>query len=137
MNDLTREKRGPGRPKNEARGNDNKQRPPRVPLGQGQKLVAAHREGYQRYWALDLDGQLEQMQAAWWDFVLDENGQKITKPAGKGNTHYLMEIEKQYYDDDMTKQQDMVTDALRKTTERGSDEYVPMGKEDVLTRDKI
>lgn len=116
---------------------ENSARPARVPMGQGQRLVAEPREGYQRYWAIDLPGKLEEFQAAWWEFVLDDNGNKITKPAGKGQLHYLMEIKQEYYDEDMKRQQKMVTDALRKTVKRGDDEYVPAGHEDVLTRDKI
>jgi hypothetical protein len=115
----------------------NTQRPERVPMGQGQKLVAPERLGYQRYWAIDRDGELDSFIAAWWTFVEDSDGNKIKKPAGKGFTHYLMEIDQETYDQDMAKQQEMVTDALRKTTVRDSDEYVPMGHEDVLTRDKI
>lgn len=134
MNEITREKRGPGRPK---AGESRAERPKRIPIGQGQKLVAPERKGYQRYWALDTEGQLDQMLAAWWDFVLDSEGRKVTSPGGNGKTHYLMEIEEQYYKEDMEKQQAMVTDALRDSVKTNGNEYVPNGHEDVLTRDKI
>jgi len=152
MTDTTK-KRRPGRPPNaekqavaeeviarspeRAPETRNTQRPERVPMGQGQKLVAPPRAGYQRYWAIDRDGELDSFLAAWWTFVEDSEGNRIKKPAGKGFTHYLMEIDQETYDEDMAKQQNMVTDALRKSAATASDEYVPMGHEDVLTRDKI
>lgn len=134
MSEINKEKHGPGRTTNESR---NTQRPPRVKLGQGQTLVAPERKGYQRYWALDREGQLDAMIAAWWEFVLDADGNKITRPGKGGWTHYLMEIDQETYDKDMAEQQDMVTDAVRQAVKVGEGEYVPDGKEDVLTRDKL
>ncbi len=132
---MNEQRRGPGRP---PRDHENKQRPPRVPMSSGNKLRAPKREGYQRYWAVDRPGDIEQMKAAWWDFVLDENGEKKTIPAGRGETHYLMEIEQKYYDEDRAAEQRRVTDTtMQQAQTLGDSEYVPMGRKQVAERDII
>tara|TARA_R110000803_G_scaffold58245_3_gene116483 strand:- start:641 stop:1051 length:411 start_codon:yes stop_codon:yes gene_type:complete len=115
-------------------------RPPRVKMNAGNKLSAPQREGYQRYWSItgpDHPGKLAQMQAAYWEFVLNEEGQKIEQPAGKGNTHVLMEIEQHYYNEDMADQQKRALDASQKNIQSlGEDEYVPMGQKNVVEKEK-
>lgn len=129
------DKRGPGRPK---RDHENQERPARIPMSAGNKLQAPKREGYQRYWALDRNGMLEQMKAAWWEFVLDGRGEKMTVPGGKGDTHYLMEIEQKFYDEDKAKEQQRVTDTtMTQAQTLGQAEYVPKGRQQVAQRDII
>jgi len=123
------------------RSNANKQRPARIKMNSGNKLAASKREGYQRYWAItgpDHPGKLAQMEAAYWQFVLDDEGQKIEQPAGKGNTHVLMEIEERYYKEDMADQQKRNIDATQKNIQSlGPDEYVGMGQNSVVEREII
>lgn len=123
------------------RSNDNKQRPPRVKMNAGNKLAAPKREGYQRYWAItgpDHPGKLEQMVAAYWEFVLDDEGKRKEQPAGGGNTHVLMQIEQRYYDEDMADQQARNIDATQKNIQAlGADEYVPNGQKNVVEREII
>jgi hypothetical protein len=122
-------------------GERNQARPPRVPMGSGNKLSAPLREGYKRYWAItgpDHPGKLEQMKAAWWEIVAREDGTDWTVAAGKGNTHVLMEIPQQYYDEDMTAQQKRNIDTDQgKLQALGDSEYVPMGQKNVVERDII
>ena len=138
---MTEERRGPGRPARGDKAKENPQRPARIPMSAGNKLQAPKREGYQRYWAItgpDHPGKLDEMKAAWWDFVLDDSGQQITRPAGKGNTHVLMEIKQEYYDEDIAAQQKRNIDATQKTLQTlGEDEYVPMGQKNVVEREII
>ena len=135
---MVENKRGPGRPK---RTQDPKGRPARVPMSSGNRLQAPEREGYQRYWALEgpsNPGRLAQMQAAYWEFVLGEDGEKMTIPAGNGDVHYLMEIEQEYYDQDIAAQQARNIDTTAKQAQTlGEDEYVPMGKKSVVEREII
>lgn len=135
------EKRGPGRPKRDQEAvrdsHENTQRPARVPLQAGQKLQAEKREGYQRYWAIDKPGMLERMEAAWWEFVRDERGNKRTCPAGGGFTHYLMEIPLEYYDEDIAKQQALIDQNVKDAAELKPGEYVPMGRQGVVEREVI
>ena len=116
-------------------------RPARVPMSSGNALHAPNREGYQRYWAIEGPnhvGEIARMEAAWWQPVLDDDGNKITIPAGGGNTHVLMEIEQQYYDEDIARQQQRNIDATQKNVQSlGEDEYVPMGRKNVVEREII
>lgn len=138
---MTDERRGPGRPARGDKAQENSQRPERIPMSAGNKLKAPQREGYQRYWAItgpDHPGRLEEMEAAWWEFVLDDEGQKITRPAGKGSTHVLMEIKQEYYREDIEAQQARNIDASQKAIQAlGEDEYLPLGRKNVVEREII
>ncbi len=136
---MTDQKRGPGRPKrNEAHKPEGKSR--RVPMAQGLRLAAEQRPGYQRYWVMEgatKQGEIAKFKAAWWEHVL-ENGKPITVPAGNGDVHYLMEVEQRYYDEDIAAQQKLNIDATQKNVQAlGDDEYVPMGQDNVVTREII
>lgn len=122
------------------KANTPKNRPERVPFGQGSKLAIADRhvrKGYHAHLFLDKPGELEGARAAWYEFVLDENGKKITMPAGKGLTHYLMEIDQETYDEDMRKQQDLNDKKTQAINEVKPGEYSPGGKSSAITRDMV
>lgn len=116
-------------------------RPARVPMNASGKLTAPNREGYVRYWTLrgpDHPGKVDQMVAAYWDFVKDEDGNHTEQPAGNGNTHVLMEIEQKYYNEDMAAQQAKEIDTTQgKLQALGDSEYVPMGRKEVVEREII
>ena len=138
-----RKKPGP-KPRNPERTERNAARPKRVPMGSGNKLSVPDslmKEGYQHYWAItgpDHPGKLQQMERAYWEFVLDGDGNKVEQPAGKGNMHVLMRIEKQYYDEDIAAQQARNMDATQTSVQAlGDSEYVPMQQKSVVERDII
>ncbi len=63
------------------------------------------REGYNRYWPADTGNRLNELYNQDYDFVLDENGEKIKQFGGTdrfGNRfdHYLMEKPKDWFEDD-------------------------------------
>ena len=119
----------------------NKSRPKRVPLSAGNKLhIPEHlkEEGYFYYWAIDRKGMIEQMEAAYYEKVLDDQDKPLTVPAGGGDTHYAMRIEQKYYDEDIAAQQRLNIDATAKQAQTlGEEEYVPMGKSHVAEREII
>jgi len=133
------ERKKPGRPARNADAQANKERPARIPMSAGNKLSAPKREGYQRYWAItgpDHPGKLEQMIAAYWDYVLVD-GERVEQPAGKGNTHVLMELEQHYYDEDMAAQQKRNMDATQQNVQQlGESEYLPAGRKAVVERER-
>jgi hypothetical protein len=139
-------KPGP-KPKNPDRGeaaHANKKRPARVPMSAGNKLkIPDHllKEGYQHYWSIygpDHPGKLQQMEAAYWEYVLDEEGNKLEQPAGKGNTHVAMRLPMEYYREDMAAQQKRNIDATQSNVQAlGDSEYVPKGQSKVVERDLI
>lgn len=141
MNDTV--KRKPGRPARGEEAHQNKQRPARVPMSAGNKLMvpdSLKEEGYQYYWAItgpDHPGKLAQMEAAYWEFVI-RDGEKMELPAGKGNTHVLMRLPMEYYREDMAAQQKRNIDATQKDVQAlGDSEYLPMGQTKVVERDII
>lgn len=89
-------------------------RPMRIPMnGNTSKLTVGNqykREGYQLYWGIDKPGFIEKMEAAWWSCVSNEDGQRVTIPAGQGFNHVLMEIEQKWYDEDQAAAQEMIPD---------------------------
>ena len=123
------------------KAHENKQRPARVPMTGGNKLtIPEHlkREGYQYYWAIDRKGMIEQMEAAWWEKVKNDEGEFLTVPAGAGETHYAMCIEQKYYDEDMARQQKQNIETTNKQAQLlGEDEYVPQGRSKVTERELI
>ena len=119
----------------------NKGRPARIPLSSGNKLQvpdALKKEGYCYYCAVDRKGMSEQMEAAYYEKVTDGRGEHVTVPAGSGELHYRMCIEKEYHDEDMQKQQALNIDATASQAQKlGESEYVPMGREQVTEREII
>lgn len=116
-------------------------RPERVPFNQGSRLSVAKgiiAPGYHGHWFIDKPGELESAKAAYYEFV-KVKGKKYTTPAGNGFTHYLMQIEQEYFDQDMTKQQKMVTKTTRQAVKvkKGQGEYSPEGEELAVTREII
>jgi len=137
------ERKKPGRPARSAEAQANKQRPARIPMGSGNKLQVPEslkEEGLQYYWAItgpDHPGKLAQFEAAWWEFVMHD-GERVEQPAGKGNTHVLMRIPQEYYDEDIAAQQKRNIDLTQnKVQELGDSEYVPLGKKNVVERELI
>lgn len=124
----------------EENAHNNTNRPARIPLGQGSKLAVAEcykKGGFHQHWFIDRAGELESAQAAWYEFVKDEKGNKITTPAGRGETHYLMQIDEETYRKDMAAQQKKVTDTTRKAVKvkKNKGEYSPEGEDSAVTRE--
>ena len=125
----------------EDKAHGNKQRPARIPMSAGNKLYvpdSIKKEGFQYYWAIDRKGMIEQMEAAWYEKVLDERGDPITVPAGSGEMHYLMCVQQEYYNEDIAAQQKLNIDSTAKQAQAlGEEEYVPMGRQNVAEREII
>ena len=118
-----------------------RKRPARIPMSAGNKLHVPDtlkKEGFQYYWAVDRKGIIEQMEAAWYEKVLDERNEPVTVPAGGGEVHYLMCVQQEYYDEDIAAQQKQNLDTTSKQAQAlGEEEYVPMGRTAVAEREII
>lgn len=91
-----------------------KSRPKRKPIGTRLKLDAPQKEGYVRRYVNDDPGRLDQFTEAGWEFVRksdapdsqgDGVGSRISQhvgvhPSGEPKRAYLMEIDKDWYDED-------------------------------------
>lgn len=86
----------------------------RKPFGsQTQKLAYAARAGYHRHWFSDLPGRIEQAAEAGYTHVMDTEGKKVARvvgisPSGGPQTGFLMEIPQEWYDEDMSREQQTV-----------------------------
>lgn len=134
-------------PRTEARETREEEAPERrvrVPLGVPRlKMTAPQRPGYVRRWVNDDPGRLDSAQQGGYEFVLGEVrseggatdgvGAKISRVVGSNDngtpkTAYLMEIKKEWYDEDQQAKQASVNQteaALR----RGSDEHGEPGRD--------
>ena len=119
----------------------NKQHPARVSMNAGGNLrIPDHlkKEGYFYYWAIDRKGMIVQMERAWYEKVIGDDGKPLTVPAGNGETHYAMCIEQKYYDEDAAKQQNLNIDAtIQQAQSLGEGEYKPDGRVNVAEREII
>lgn len=121
-------------------GHANKARPARIPMTAGGKLhvpESLKEEGYRYYWAIDRDSMLEQLENAWYEYVTDDRGEKLTVSAGKGETHYLMRTKQEYYDEDQKLQQDSINANMSDQQKLKPGEYFPGRKGQAVTRDII
>ena len=109
-------------------------RPPRVPMATGLKLEFGKRPGYVRRLFATKPGRIEQALAAYWEFVLDDTGEKISRPSGEYRL-YLMEIEKRYYDEDQELKNKKNLDIMRKEQKLAEGEYLPEGRHHVIQRE--
>lgn len=120
-----------------------KKRPARIKLGQGSKLSLFDSYSTDKnkhyYGFLDKPGELESAVAAYYDFVKDDNGEKVKLPAGNGLTHYLMCIPKELYEEDMNDQQKLITAATKVKAKVDTGDvaknYSPEGHDAMVTRD--
>lgn len=121
------------------------QRKERIPLGGGRQKLAAPqaRPGYVHRWINNDPGRIEQAQAAGYEFVRDPNavksgeeyqqenetsdiGSSVSRIVGKddggqGKRAYLMEIPKEFYDEDQAAKQQAL-DAVDAQIDKGKHE---------------
>lgn len=146
MTDLQKPNQGRGRPSKAntdaeiQRAKDERQerKPERVSMARGKKLDFRLKDGYVGRWANgNVQGRLERLQKAGYEFVTDAEDNNITTPSGAGKL-YLMQIEKRFYDEDIAAGQELVTDVTRKKIAEPlhKDEYLPEGHTSALMRDK-
>jgi hypothetical protein len=89
-------------------------------------------KGWVARWANDVDGRIEQLQEAGWEFVTDKeiavgdrtvnsgsnDGSLITKRVGGGITAYLMATPQEYYDEDKALSQAEIDEMEKAITNR-------------------
>jgi hypothetical protein len=111
-----------------------KKRPPRVAMSATKKLAYSDQdENYFYRWFQDRDGRLEQAQQAWYEFVKDENGERIRRPGHYDM--YLMRIDREYWEEDQELKLKKTKAKLGSEQELGRDEYIPDGRHHVLQKD--
>lgn len=100
----------------------------RVPMARAKKLDVKPKPGYYRHWFSQSN--LAKAEAAYYSFVTDDEGAKITRPAGNGEARlFLMEIKEEFYREDVELARQNINDVVSdKVQNLGKDEYIPEGQ---------
>jgi hypothetical protein len=101
-------------------------RPKRIPLGTRNVLTAPKREGYVRRFVNDDGDRIKTFEAAGYSVVRGDvevgdpkagkdtpTGSVVEKSVGSGNRAVLMEIKKEWYDEDQKAKQDRIDESER------------------------
>lgn len=113
----------------------NRTRATRRPIGTGDVLTAAKREGYVRRYVNDQDGRVERFLEAGYQIVIEPDadtsadkagkptllGTNVRKSVGGGRHAVLMEIKEEFYNEDQEAKQEQV-DALENAMEPNAGE---------------
>lgn len=107
----------------------------RVPMGSTLKLLHHGMDpNYHYRWMSAADGRLEQAQGAWYEFVLDENGDKKKRTKG-ASTLYLMRLPMKFHLEDQKLKEHRIIDTLNKEQVLQDGEYLPDDRKSVLQKD--
>lgn len=102
-------------------------RPPRVSMNNMKKLEVPSNlmeEGYYYRWFQDRDSRVIKAHAAYYEHVVDEQGNNYTCQSGP-YTMYLMRLRQEYRDDDNRLKKERVAATLEAEAEIGHNEYAP------------
>ncbi len=102
-------------------------RPSRVSMGNMKKLevpASLLEEGYYHRWFQDKDGRIPQAIAAYFEHVVDEQGNNYTRTVGLYPL-MLMRLPKKYRDEDLLLKKQRVAATLEEEYSVGSNEYAP------------
>jgi len=112
------------------------QRPERVPMGQGQKLKFPQYEdpNYKLRLISSKPGRLAEAEGAWWEYVKDGDGNKVTVPSGQYPLH-LMRIPIEYWTEDQKAKQARNIETLNNESKLSQGEYSPNENGHAIQRD--
>ena len=102
-------------------------RPPRISMSNMKKLEVPPgllEEGYYYYWFQDKDGRISQAKAAYYEHVIDEQGNNYSRASGP-YTMLLMRLPQQYRDEDNALKKKRVLATLEAEAQIGHNEYAP------------
>ncbi len=117
-------------------------RPPRIPLGHHGKLgmpaQVKNEDGKHYYWASDGQyGSLQEKIDAYWEFVYDDSGDRVTRNTGNiGTKLYLMCVDDVFWQEDFAELQKANIDTLNKRAALNAGEYIPVGHDSVINKKK-
>lgn len=102
-------------------------RPPRISMNNMKKLEIPDgimEAGYYYRWFQDRDGRINQAHAAYYEHVVDEQGNNYTRQSGP-YTMYLMRLLQEYRDEDNKLKKERVAATLDSEAQIGHQEYAP------------
>ena len=104
-------------------------RPARISMGNMKKLEVPEslkEAGFYYRWFQNKEGRLSQAKAAYYEPVVDEQGNAFTRQSGPYSMH-LMKLPQQYRDEDNALKKKRVLATLEEETQIGENEYAPNG----------
>ena len=102
-------------------------RPARISMGNMKKLEVPSsllEDGYYHRWFQDRDGRISRAQAAFYEHVVDEQGNNYSRPSGPYSMH-LMRLPMKYREEDLELKRKRVAATLESEAAIGADEYAP------------
>ncbi len=102
-------------------------RPKRVAMSNMKKLEVPNsllEDGYYYRWFQDKDGRIAQAQSAYFEFVVDEQGNNYTRSVGV-YPMVLMRLPQQYRDEDLLLKKQRVAATMEEESVIGRGEYAP------------
>lgn len=102
-------------------------RPTRISMNNMKKLGipdSLMEKGYYYRWFQDRDGRINQAQAAYYEHVVDEQGNNYSRPSGPYSL-YLMRLRQEYRDEDNVLKKKRVQATLEQEAQIGPNEYAP------------
>ena len=105
-------------------------RPERISMSNMKKLDVPEgmkEDGYYYRWFQERDGRLAQAKAAYYEPVVDEQGNSFTRPSGPYTMH-LMRLPQEFRDDDNRLKKQRVAATLEAEAFIGEGEYAPDSK---------
>jgi len=108
-------------------------RPDRVPLSENVlQLDWMIPEGYTGYWEIDRPGKLKAREMAGWEYVLDENGNKIKRTCNNGDELFLMMCLNKWVEEDAQPAKQKRAEMLSQLNMLKSGQYVPQGQQQAV-----
>jgi hypothetical protein len=102
-------------------------RPPRISMGNMKKLEIPDgmlEDGFYYRWFQDREGRISMAKAAYYEHVVDEQGNNFTRQSGKYTMH-LMRLPQEYRDEDNALKRKRVAATLEEEAHIGANEYAP------------
>lgn len=102
-------------------------RPDRISMSNMKKLEVPPfllEDGYYYRWFQDKDGRISQAKAAYYEHVVDEQGNNFCRASGRYSM-YLMRLRQEYRDEDNKLKKARVAATLESETQIGTGEYAP------------
>jgi hypothetical protein len=110
-------------------------RPERISMSNMKKLEVPENikeAGFYYRWFQDRDGRLAQAKSAYYEHVVDEQGNNYSRPSGP-HTMHLMRLPMEYREQDNKLKKQRVLATLEAEAGIGANEYAPDGRESAIT----
>lgn len=100
-------------------------RPARKPVGLRMTDQTKPRAGYYARWVNDTGSRIQAFEEGWYEKVIGDDGNPVSRIGGKSGKQYLMEIPLETYEDDQREKQRQSAASVSDLLEVGAGQYKP------------